>query len=691
MNIQTEELMWGDRLLKLETGRIARQATGSVVVSYGDSIVLCTVVGSATVKTDIDFFPLSVHYQEKTFAVGRIPGGFMKREGKPSDKEVLVSRLIDRSLRPLFPELLRNEIQVVCTVLSYDPESDADIAAMIGASAALSISGIPFKGPIAGARVGYKDGDFLLNPRNISESSLDLVVAGTHSGVLMVESEAKELSEEVMLSAVVFGHESIKPVIDMIERLKSKAPLPLRTWVTPQLPEEYENIEKTVRVEAEKILRRAYTLPKQERVQALSDLKKKISVDVSEKTKCEPSWVSHAFENIQAHILRHDILDHGKRIDGRSVTDIRSIQCEVSILPRTHGSALFTRGETQAIAVTTLGSPSDEQIMDGLSGEYRERFMLHYNFPPFSVGETGRMGAPGRREVGHGKLAWRALSPLIPKKDVFPYTLRIVSEITESNGSSSMATVCGASLSLMDAGVPLPRPVAGIAMGLIKEGEKFAILSDILGDEDYLGDMDFKVAGTELGITALQMDIKITEINAEIMKQALKQAYEGRHHILNEMSKSLTQSRENLSPFAPRIERLKIQKDRIRDLIGPGGKIIRELSERTKTKIDIDDQGAVTISGLVSNLVDQAIEEVMSIGNEPEIGTICSGTVVRVVDFGAFIQIPGNREGLVHISELASRRVEKTTDVVNLGDKVKVQIIDVDDRGRIRLSMKSVA
>ncbi len=688
-NISREELQWGDRTLILETGRMARQADGAVVASLGNSTVLCTVVGKKEADPHMGFFPLSVHYQEKTFAVGRIPGGFAKRETKPSEKEVLVSRLIDRPIRPLFPEEFVNEVQVVCTALSYDMESDIEILALIGASAALSISGIPFLGPIAGARVGYIDGSYVLNPSPavLQTSQLDLVVAGTSSGVLMVESEAKELTEEVMLGAVEFGHKAFQPVIKAIEALKKKAGKP--TWEVVSLAKETDAMFKKVKKAAEKELKKAYSITtKQDRYAAIAQVKEKTKEKLVIE-EADEQLFSKTFKQLEGDILRGSILDEGRRVDGRDLTTVRPIQCDVGILSRTHGSALFTRGETQALVVTTLGTAQDEQIMDVLEGEYRERFLLHYNFPSYSVGEVGRMSAPGRREIGHGKLAWRSIHPLLPGKDRFPYTVRVVSEITESNGSSSMATVCGASLSMMDAGVPLARPIAGIAMGLVKEGKKFAVLTDILGDEDHLGDMDFKVAGTDQGITALQMDIKITSITAEIMKVALEQAKDGRMHILNEMSKSIHSSRESVSSHAPKMTSVQVNRDKIRDLIGPGGKVIREICETTGAKIDIEDDGTVKIAAFDQKSLDAALAAVKGIACDPEVGQIYTGKVVKIMEFGAFVNFMGNRDGLVHISELAHERVKKVDDVVKVGDEIQVKVLGFDDRGKVKLSLKA--
>jgi len=685
-----KEMMWGGRKLVLETGKVARQADGAVWASYGDTVVLATAVGAKAPKPGVDFFPLTVNYQEKAFAAGKIPGGFFKREGRPTEKEVLVSRLIDRPIRPLFADGYRNETQVVVTVLSHDMENDPDIVSMVAASAALTISGIPFLGPIGAARVGYKGGQFILNPTmdEMDGSELDLVVAGTQEGVLMVESEARELTEEVMLGAVMFGHKEFQPVIDLIIDLAemcAKEP-----WAVPEPAYDVAAVKARMAGIVGDDLKAAYAQTiKQERYGAISAAKQK-ALDTMVAEGTAPEAVSAVFKELEADLLRGSVLDTGKRIDGRTTVDIRPIVAEVGVLPRAHGSSLFTRGETQALVVATLGTSQDEQIVDALEGEYRENFMLHYNFPPYSVGEAGRMGSPGRREIGHGKLAWRAIRPLLPKKEDFPYTLRVVSEITESNGSSSMATVCGTSLSLMDGGVPMPRPVAGIAMGLIKEGDRFAVLSDILGDEDHLGDMDFKVAGTEKGITALQMDIKITSITEEIMKVALGQAKGGRLHILGEMSKALTGAREGVNQNAPRITVINIPKEKIRDVIGSGGKVIREIVEQTGAKIDIEDDGTVKVAAVDGNAAEAAIKWIKGIVAEPEVGEIYDGKVVKVMDFGAFVNFLGSRDGLVHISELKPERVAKVTDVVKQGDTVKVKVIGFDDRGKIKLSMKVV-
>jgi polyribonucleotide nucleotidyltransferase len=688
-HVYRKELNWGGRRLVLETGRVARQADGAVLATYGETTVLCTAVAVKSARPGQDFFPLTVNYQEKTFAAGKIPGGFFKREGRPSEKETLVSRLIDRPLRPLFASGFVNETQVVCTVLSHDLENDPDIVAMIGASAALTISGIPFLGPIAGARVGYIDGNYVLNPTmsQLPRSELDLVVAGTGEGVLMVESEAKELPEHVMLGAVTFGHREFQPVIQAIIDLAETCAR--EPWSLPPKPPELEEIGARLRDAVGPLIEAAYaTQGKQDRSNRLDAAKAKL-------VELFPDEAQYAialklFKDIEKDIVRGAILRDGRRIDGRDTRSVRPISCEVGILPRAHGSALFTRGETQALVVATLGTGQDEQVIDALEGEYRENFMLHYNFPPYATGEAGRMGSPGRREVGHGKLAWRAVHPLLPSKDGFPYTIRVVSEITESNGSSSMASVCGASLALMDAGVPLPRSVAGIAMGLIKEPEGFAVLSDILGDEDHLGDMDFKVAGTDQGVTALQMDIKITSITEEIMRIALDQARDGRNHILEEMAKALTGARETVSNNAPRITSFSIPKEKIREVIGSGGKVIREITETTGAKIDIDDDGTVKVAAVDGDAAQAAIDWIRGIVAEPEVGVIYNGKVVKVVDFGAFVNFLGSRDGLVHISELAPQRVGKVADVVKLGDNVKVKVLGFDDRGKVKLSMRQV-
>ncbi len=690
-NIHRKEITWGGRPLVLETGRIARQADGAVLVTYGETTVLCTAVAQKAPRAGIDFFPLTVNYQEKTFAAGKIPGGFFKREGRPNEKETLTSRLIDRPIRPLFASGFRNETQVICTVLAHDLENDPDIASMVGASAALTISGIPFLGPIGGARVGYVDGEYVLNPAPevLENSVLDLIVAGTATGVLMVESEAKELSEEVMLGAVNFGHEQMQPVINaIIELAEACAKEP---WDVPEGPD-LGDLPSRVEDVARSGLEAAYgEVQKQKRVEAVDAVRQSAYAAFDNDDAVDSSAVGGLLKSLEKDIVRGAVLKTGNRIDGRDTKTVRPITAEVGVLPLAHGSALFTRGETQALVVTTLGTGQDEQIIDALDGEYREHFMLHYNFPPYSVGEASFLRSPGRREIGHGKLAWRAIHPVMPAKDDFPYTVRVVSEITESNGSSSMASVCGTSLSLMDAGVPLGRPTAGIAMGLIKEGDDYVVLSDILGDEDHLGDMDFKVAGTDQGITSLQMDIKITGITAEIMEVALGQARDGRLHILGEMSRALEASREEVSGNAPRITTINIPKDKIREVIGTGGKVIREITETTGTKIDIEDDGTIKVAAVSSEASEEALKWIRDIVAEPEIGEIYDGKVVKVVDFGAFVNFIGTRDGLVHISELAPHRVKSVTDVVNEGDTVKVKVLAVDDRGKVRLSIKAVS
>jgi polyribonucleotide nucleotidyltransferase len=683
-----KEIEWGGRTLTLETGKIARQADGAIMATLGETTVLCTAVAASSAKPGQDFFPLTVNYQEKTFAAGKIPGGFFKREGRPSEKETLTSRLIDRPIRPLFPAGFKCETQVITTVLSHDMENDPDIVAMIGASAALTISGIPFFGPIGAARVGMIDGEYVLNPSlsQMKDSSLDLVVAGTREGVLMVESEASELDEKTMLGAVNFGHEAMQTVIDAIISLAevaAKDPRPL-----PEEPAEADAISKAFKSFGKKLADAYKIADKTSRQAAIAEIKAEAMTKLDENT--DAVLAMDLFKKLEADTVRGAILKTSKRIDGRDLSTVRPIVAEVGVLPRTHGSALFTRGETQALVVATLGTGQDEQIIDALEGEYRQDFMLHYNFPPYSVGEAGRVGSPGRREIGHGKLAWRAVNPVRPPRDEFPYTVRVVSEVTESNGSSSMATVCGTSLAMMDAGVPLPRPVAGIAMGLIKEGDKFAVLSDILGDEDHLGDMDFKVAGTSDGITALQMDIKITSITPAIMEQALDQAKGGRLHILGEMNKALGHARDSLADTAPKITTMTIPVDKIRDIIGPGGKMIREICETTGAKIDIEDDGTVKIAASDTASGDAAYKRIHDIVAEPELNVIYDGKVVKTVDFGAFVNFMGARDGLVHISELQEGRTGKTTDVVEEGDMVKVKVIGFDDRGKIKLSMKRV-
>jgi polyribonucleotide nucleotidyltransferase len=691
-DIHRVELDWGGRKLVLETGKIARQADGAVLATYGETTVLATVVAAKAPREGIDFMPLTVDYQEKFYAAGRIPGGYFKREGRPTERETLTSRLIDRPIRPLFADGWRNETQVVVTCMSHDLENDPDILALVASSAALTLSGAPFQGPIGAARVGFINGEYVLNPQldEMTESQLDLVVAGTQDAVLMVESEAKELSEDVMLGAVMFGHRHFQPVIDAIIQLAEKAAKEPRELTVIDNAE----LEKEMLGMVEQELRAAYAIPRKgERHKAVDAVKAKVMAHYFPEGS-EPRYdklrVGGVFKELEAKIVRWNILDTSRRIDGRDLKTVRPILSEVGILPRTHGSALFTRGETQAIVVATLGTGEDEQWIDALPGTYKESFLLHYNFPPFSVGETGRMGGPKRREVGHGKLAWRAIHPVLPLNHEFPYTIRIVSEITESNGSSSMATVCGTSLALMDAGVPLKRPTAGIAMGLIKEDERFAVLSDILGDEDHLGDMDFKVAGPEQGITALQMDIKIFGITEEIMRVALGQAKDGRMHILGEMAKALTSARSELGEHAPRIEMFSIPTDKIREVIGSGGKVIREIVEKTGAKIDIQDDGTVKVASAKLESIKAAIAWIKSIASEPEIGLIYEGTVVKVMDFGAFVNFFGAKDGLVHISQLASRRVQKVNEVVKEGDKVKVKLLGFDERGKVRLSMKVV-
>jgi polyribonucleotide nucleotidyltransferase len=688
----TVELDWGGRKLTLETGKVARQADGAVVATYGETTVLATVVAAKSPREGVDFLPLTVDYQEKYYAAGRIPGGYFKREGRPTEKETLVSRLIDRPIRPLFADGWRNETQVIVTTLSHDMENDPDILALVATSAALTLSGVPFMGPIGAARVGFINGEYVLNPLvdEMADTDLDLVVAGTADAVLMVESEAKELSEDVMLGAVMFGHRHFQPVIQAIIQLAEKAAKEPRELKVIDNSE----IEKEMLGLFEKDLRSAYSISKkQDRYAAVGAVKEKMLAHFfpeGAEPKYDKQRIAGVFKELEAKIVRWNILDTSKRIDGRDLSTVRPIVCEVGVLPRTHGSALFTRGETQALVVTTLGTGEDEQWIDALQGTYKEHFLLHYNFPPYSVGETGRLGGTKRREIGHGKLAWRAIHPVLPAKHDFPYTIRVVSEVTESNGSSSMATVCGSSLALMDAGVPLKRPTAGIAMGLILEGEKYAVLSDILGDEDHLGDMDFKVAGTEAGITSLQMDIKIAGITEQIMKTALAQAKDGRVHILGEMAKALTAARAELGEHAPRIETLKIPVDKIREVIGTGGKVIREIVEKTGAKINVEDDGTVKVASANGEQIRAAIKWIKSIASDPEVGQIYDGTIVKVMDFGAFVNFFGSKDGLVHISQLAQGRVQKTSDVVKEGDKVKVKLLGFDDRGKTRLSMKVV-
>ncbi|MGV6800585.1 MAG: polyribonucleotide nucleotidyltransferase [bacterium] len=690
--ITKKSMEWAGRTLTLETGRIARQADGAVLATYGETSVLATVVGRREAVPGQDFFPLTVNYQEKTYAAGKIPGGFFKREGRPTEKETLTSRLIDRPIRPLFAPGFKNEVQVICTVMSHDMENDPDIVAMVAASAALTISGLPFMGPIGAARVGVFDGDYVINPAidSLEESDLDLVMAGTADAVMMVESEAKELSEEQMLGAVIAGHDAAREVINLIIDLAedcAKEP-----W--DYTPPDYSEYMGKVSELAEAGLRDAYQeTVKQARQDKISAVKESVYDALCSEDNdqaIDKAIVGSLLKSLESDIVRNGILDTGNRIDGRDTQTVRPIVSEVGILPRTHGSALFTRGETQAIVVATLGTSDDVQYIDALEGTHKENFMLHYNFPPYSVGETGRMGGAGRREIGHGKLAWRAVRAVLPNAEEFPYTLRVVSEITESNGSSSMATVCGTSLALMDAGVPVKRPVAGIAMGLILEGERFAVLSDILGDEDHLGDMDFKVAGTDQGVTSLQMDIKIAGITKDIMETALAQAKNGRMHILGEMAKAIGESRDEVGEFAPRIETMQIATDKIREVIGTGGKVIREIVEETGAKINIDDEGLIQIASSDKASIDAAIKWIKSIVDEPEVGEIYKGKVVKTMDFGAFVNFFGARDGLVHISQLAQDRVENTTDVVKEGDEVFVKLLGFDDRGKVRLSMKVV-
>jgi len=689
-DIHRVEIEWGGRKLMLETGRMARQADAAVYAQYGETSVLATVVAAKAPKPGVDFFPLTVNYQEKTFAAGKIPGGFFKREGRPSEKETLTSRLIDRPIRPLFVEGFKNETQLVVTVLSHDMENDPDILALVASSAALTLSGVPFLGPIGAARVGFIGGDLVLNPMldEMGESSLDLVVAGTHDAVMMVESEAKELPEKLMLEAVMFGHKNFQPVIQAIIKLAEKAAK--EPWDIA-LPDAHKYAAKVKQI-AEADLRAAFsTKEKQKRYDLVKEAEGKVKsgVEIPDDAS-EKVLLADTFKALKSEIVRGDIVKTGRRIDGRDLKTVRPIISEVHVLPRTHGSALFTRGETQAMVVATLGTGEDEQFVDALEGTRKERFMLHYNFPPYSVGETGRMGSPGRREIGHGKLAWRAVHPVMPGPEEFPYTIRIVSEITESNGSSSMATVCGTSLALMDAGVPLKAPVAGIAMGLIKEGNDFAVLSDILGDEDHLGDMDFKVAGTEKGVTSLQMDIKITGITEEIMRVALDQARDGRLHILGEMAKALGTARAELGEHAPRIETIKIPTDKIREVIGSGGSVIREIVAESGAKIDIEDDGTVKVAAAKRESIEAALKRIREITSEPEVGTIYRGKVVKIMDFGAFVNFFGAKDGLVHISQLAPGRPATVGEVVKEGQEVYVKLLGFDERGKTRLSMKII-
>ncbi|MCW5724550.1 MAG: polyribonucleotide nucleotidyltransferase [Maricaulaceae bacterium] len=691
--IEKETIEWGGRTLTLETGRIARQADGAVLVTYGETSVLATAVGVKSVKEGVDFFPLTVNYQEKYFAAGKIPGGYFKREGRPTEKETLTSRLIDRPIRPLFPKGFKNEVQVMITVLSHDMENDPDIVGMVGASAALCLSGLPFLGPIGAARVGYIDGEYVLNPQvdEMIESKLDLVVAGTADAVMMVESEARELPEDVMLGAVMFGHREFQPVIDAIIRLAERAAK--EPWDFQ--PEDHSAIEAKVRKIAGKDIEKAYKIvDKTARVAAVSEAKNKVVAELG-LSEVNPDGVpvnvlKDVLKGVESSIVRGAIIKTGKRIDGRGLADVRAIVADAGFLPRTHGSALFTRGETQAIVVATLGTGEDEQYIDALTGTYKERFLLHYNFPPYSVGETSFRLAPGRREIGHGKLAWRALKAVLPGPETFPYTIRLVSEITESNGSSSMATVCGSSLALMDAGVPITRPVSGIAMGLIKDPDGVAVLSDILGDEDHLGDMDFKVAGTDQGVTSLQMDIKIAGIDEGIMKTALEQAKGGRMYILDRMNLALGAARAELGEYAPRIETITIPTDKIRDVIGSGGKVIREIVEKTGAKVDVNDDGVIKVASSDLASIKAALDWIKGLTAEPEVGEIYKGKVVKVMDFGAFVNFFGPKDGLVHVSQLKKERVNHPSDVVKEGDEVWVKLLGLDDRGKVRLSMKVV-
>ncbi len=691
--VSRKEMDWGGRKLVLETGKVARQAEGAVLATYGETEVIATVCAAKEAKPDQDFFPLTVNYQEKYYAAGKVPGGFMKREGKPSEREVLISRLIDRPIRPLFPDAFKNEVQVVCTVLSHDKQTDSDILSMIAASAALAVSGIPFLGPIGAAKVGYKDGQYILNPtiEQMKDTQLELSVAGTKEGVLMVESEAQELSEETMLGAVMFGFENFQPVIKMIDELAAEAGKP--RWVAPTFPKEfdelYARVEKEFRTKYEEAFKETDKLKRGENLGRLAE---EVKATIDEENELEVRYVGDVIEKLMHSVMREGVLTTSRRIDGRDTKTVRPIQCEVDVLPMAHGSALFTRGETQALVVTTLGTGDDAQIVDGLMDEYKEDFMLNYNFPPFSVGECGRMGSPGRREIGHGKLAWRAIHPMMPKdKDTFPYTIRVVSEIMESNGSSSMATVCGTTMSLQAAGVPLEKPVAGIAMGLIKEDDgRVAILTDILGDEDHLGDMDFKVAGTKDGVTALQMDIKITSITKEIMEKALAQAHEGRIHIMGEMAKAISEPRAHVSDKAPRIVAIKIPVDKIREVIGSGGKVIREITEKTNTKIDISDDGVIKIASMKKEDGDAALEWIMGIVAEPEAGVIYKGVITKIMDFGAFVRFLGTTEGLVHISEVKNERIASVSDFYKEGDTMWVKCLGTDNRGKIKLSAKRV-
>ncbi len=683
-----KEIEISGKKISLETGKIARQADGAIIATCGETVVLATVVGAKKVNPDVDYFPLSVNYQEKYYAAGKIPGGYFKREARPTESETLISRLIDRPIRPLFPDEFRNEVQLLPTVISYDKENEADILSIIASSAALAISGMPFMGPVGASRVGFIGGKYVLNPtkKELENSKLDLVVAGTKDAVLMVESEAKGLTEQQMLDAVKFGHEGFVPVIKMIEELKKECKKP--DWVVEK--KDLSEVKKKLDDEFTKDLKKAFSIKdKQERSNLISEVTEKAKKLYEEDENFSELDVMHELKNLEKGIVRTDILKNKNRIDGRGLSDVRPIKCEVGILPRVHGSALFTRGETQAIVTTTLGTSDDEQRIESLEGLQRERFMLHYNFPPFSVGETGRIGT-GRREIGHGKLAWRAINSSLPTKESFPYTFRIVSEITESNGSSSMATVCGSSLALMDAGVPIKEPVAGIAMGLIKEGDDFSVLSDILGDEDHLGDMDFKVAGTKDGITSLQMDIKITGITFEIMEQALKQAKDGRVHILDEMNKALSKSRDDVGKHTPKMEKITVDKKDIATVIGKGGATIREIVEKSGAKVDVNDEGEVTVAAPDEDSRNKAMQMIKDLTAKAELNKIYNGKVMKIMEFGAFVNFLGKQDGLVHISELADKRVAKVTDVVKEGDEVKVKVIGFD-RGKVKLSIKQAA
>ena len=689
-DVKNIEIELAGRKLKLETGKIARQADATVIATYGETTVMANVVAAKVAKPDIDFFPLTVNYQEKYYSVGKIPGGFFKREARPTEKETLVCRLIDRPVRPLFHKDFKNETQVTCTVLSHDQENDSDVVAMIAASAALTLSGLPFLGPLGAIKIGYIDNDFVVNPtkEQLSKSKLELIVAGTKEGVLMIESEAHELSEQQMLDAVVLGQESYKAVIEAIISLAKKGAR--EPWTVIEKDDELKVLPSKINEDYGKEFIEAYkVIEKQSRSEKLNIIRSEILEKFTSES-ISPVLLSDAIKSVEKDIVRGELLKTGNRIDGRDTKTVRPIICETGVLERTHGSALFTRGETQALVVSTLGTGQDEQRIDAIDGEYTESFMLHYNFPPYSVGEVGRVGSTSRREIGHGKLAWRAIHPMLPTNEKFPYTYRVVSEITESNGSSSMATVCGTSMSLMDAGVPLERPVAGIAMGLIKENDKYIILSDILGDEDHLGDMDFKVAGTSQGITSLQMDIKITSITSDIMKEALAQAKEGRFHILDEMAKAIDKPKKSISKYAPTITNLQINKDKIREVIGKGGSVIREISETTGAIIEINDEGLVSIAAVDQKSGASALQWIKDIVEEPEIGKIYEGKVIKIMDFGAFVNFMGSTDGLVHISQLKNERVEKVEDVVKEGDMVKVKVLDIDSRGKIKLSMKAV-